>query len=73
MSLRGLSDDKWAHALKGLSTLAKFLGIHDVFSALRRNYGLKWAGKSSAGLIIARLTKAVDAWNLVIDLGGGIG
>jgi len=58
--LRLLSDDKRSHVLKALSALAKFLGIHDDFKTLIRNYGLKWAGKSSDDLIIARLTKAVN-------------
>lgn len=46
--------------LKALSALAKFLGVYDDFKRLRRNYGLKWGGKSSDDLIIARLTKVVD-------------
>lgn len=57
--LRTLSDDKRAHALKGLSALAKFLGVYDTFKRLRRNYGLKWGGRSSDDFIIARLTKVV--------------
>jgi hypothetical protein len=58
--LRRLSDDKMVHVLKVLSALAKFLGVYDDFKRLRRNYGLKWGGKSSDDLIIARLTKVVD-------------
>jgi intergrase/recombinase len=58
--LRKLSDDKRVHVLKALSALAKFLGIYDDFKALRRNYGLKWSGKNSDDIIIARLTKVVN-------------
>jgi intergrase/recombinase len=46
--------------MKALSALSKFLGIYDEFKALVRNYGLKWAGKSSDEIVIARITKSVD-------------
>jgi len=59
--LRKLNDDKRVHVLKALSALAKFVGVYDDFRALRRNYGLKWSGKNSDDVIIARLTKVVDS------------
>jgi hypothetical protein len=54
-----LSQDKRAHVMNSLSALSKFLGIHDQFSALVKNYGLKWTIRSD-DLIIARFTKSVD-------------
>jgi len=59
--LRLLSDDKRVHVLKALSALSKFLGVYDDFRALVRNYGLKWTGRSGDDIIIARLTRVVDA------------
>jgi hypothetical protein len=45
--------------MAGLSALSKFLGIHEEFRALIKNYGLKWSVRSD-DLIIARFTKAKD-------------
>ncbi|RJS93667.1 hypothetical protein CW705_01445 [Candidatus Bathyarchaeota archaeon] len=59
--LRLLSDDKRVHVLKALSALSKFLGVYDEFKGLVRNYGLKWTGRNGDDLIIARLTRVVDA------------
>lgn len=42
-----------------LSALSKFLGIHEQFSALVKNYGLKWSVRGD-DLPIARFTKSVD-------------
>lgn len=54
-----LSQDKRAHVMNALSALSKFLGIHEQFSALIKNYGLKWSVRSD-DLLIARFTKSVD-------------
>jgi hypothetical protein len=55
---------KRQHALKGLSALSKFCGVYDDFRALIKNYGLKWAGKRSEGLIIERLTRTINGEDL---------
>jgi hypothetical protein len=51
--------------MNALSALSKFLGIHEQFSALIKNYGLKWSVRSG-DLLIARFTKSVDP-NEVFD------
>ena len=51
---------KRTHVLKALSNLAKFLGIHDEYRRLIRNYGISWKGRSTDELIIDRLTKVKD-------------
>jgi len=51
--------------MAALSALSKFLGIHEQFSALVKNYGLKWSVRSD-DLIIARFSKSVDP-NAVFD------
>ncbi|MEM1582731.1 MAG: hypothetical protein QXK89_09530 [Candidatus Bathyarchaeia archaeon] len=53
--LLGLSESKRLHALKALSALAKFIGVHERFRELVKNYGFKW-GKCSDELIIRRIT-----------------
>jgi intergrase/recombinase len=55
-----LSDSKRRHALAALAALAKFLGIHEDFKALVRNFGLHWTGKSVDDLIIERMVKVKD-------------
>ena len=52
--LLGLSESKRLHALKALSALAKFIGVHERFRGLVKNYGFKW-GKCSDDLIIRRI------------------
>jgi hypothetical protein len=47
--------------LKVLSNLSKFLGMHEDFRRLVKDYGLKWRGRSSDDLIIERLTKVVGS------------
>ena len=54
-----LSQDKRAHVMNALSALSKFLGIHEDFLKLVKNYGLKWTVRSD-DIIIARFTKSVD-------------
>lgn len=46
--------------MKGLSALAKFLGVYEDFKALIENYGLTWKSGNADDLIISRLTKAAD-------------
>jgi intergrase/recombinase len=58
--LKSLSDDKKAHVLKGLSALAKFLGIYEDFKAAVKNYGITWAGRSKDDIVIERMTKIQD-------------
>ncbi|MEM3629385.1 MAG: integrase [Candidatus Bathyarchaeia archaeon] len=60
-----LSQDKRAHVMNSLSALSKFLGMHEEFLRLVKNYGLKWQVKSD-DIVIARFTKSVDA-NEVFD------
>jgi len=52
-----LSEHKKTHIMKALSALSKFLGMHEEFLKLVKNYGFKWS-ISSDDLIIARFTKA---------------
>jgi hypothetical protein len=56
-----LSKGKMPHVLKSLSNLSKFLGMHEDFRRLVKDYGLKWRGRSSDDLIIERLTKVADS------------
>ena len=58
--LKLLSDGKRRHVLKSLSALAKYFGIYEDFKRLVRNYGVKWVGKSSADILIERLTKIAN-------------
>jgi len=51
------AESKRRHTLTALAALAKFLGVHDDFKVLVRNYGLQWTGKSADDLIIERMTK----------------
>jgi len=54
-----LREGKRAHIMKGLSALSKFLGMHEEFLKLIKNYGFKWSIRSD-DLIIARFTKTED-------------
>jgi len=58
--LKLLTDSQRVHVMKALAVLSKFLGIHEDFSRLVKNYGLKWSEKQSSDLIIERLTKTVN-------------
>jgi intergrase/recombinase len=55
--LLALNNEKRAHVMRALSALSKFLGIHERFTALVKNYGLKWSVRSD-DLLIARFAKA---------------
>jgi hypothetical protein len=61
--LLDLSKDQCAHCMNALSSLSKFLGVHDEFSVLIKKYGLKWSVRSD-DLVIARFTKTVDPLDL---------
>jgi len=63
--LLDLTKDKRLHCMASLSALSKFLGIHEQFSTLVKNYGLKWSVRSD-DLLIARFTKSSDP-NAVFD------
>ena len=58
--LKTVSDGVRIHALKGLAVLSKYLGIYDLFKALKRRYGLKWSGKTTDELVIDQLNKVQD-------------
>lgn len=57
--LLDLSKDQCSHCMNALSSLSKFLGMHDEFTMLIKKYGLKWNVRSD-DLINARFTKRVD-------------
>ena len=59
--LKMLNDSLREHVLKALSALSKFLGMHEEFLRLVKNYGLKWSSRRSEDFIIARLTRNVNA------------
>ena len=60
-----MNDDKRVHVMKSLAALSKFLGCHDYFSGLVKNYGLKWSSKSSGDLLIERMLRAVDQGDII--------
>jgi intergrase/recombinase len=55
-----LTEDKKGHVLKGLSALAKYLGIYQDFQTMIQNYGLSWVGKNKDDVVIERMTKIQD-------------
>jgi intergrase/recombinase len=55
--LNSFSECKRHHILEGLSALAKFLGVYEVFKELMKAYGLKWRTSNPEDLIIARMSK----------------
>ena len=60
-----MSDEKRVHVMKALSALSKFLGCHEYFTNLVKNYGLKWSGKSSSDLLIERMFKVSNLQDIV--------
>ena len=54
-----LGQSKRAHVMNALSALSKFLGMHEQFSQLVKDYGFKWTIRSD-DLIIARFTKTAN-------------
>ena len=72
-SIKQLSGPKTVKVLKGLSSLAKFIGCYENFQKLVRNYGLTWVSRSADDLIIDRLSKTQDPdeiWNWIRDVKG---
>ena len=55
--LINLTDSMRPNAMKALSALSKYLGMHEDFKLLVKNYSLKWTGRSAEDLIIDRITK----------------
>ena len=55
-TLKTLSTDRRLHAMKTLSALAKFLGMHQEFQSLIKAYGLKWSVNND-DVILARLSR----------------
>jgi hypothetical protein len=43
--------------MKALAALSKYLGMHEDFKLLVKNYSLKWTGRSADDLIVDRITK----------------
>ena len=52
-----LSPGKRRMIMASLAALSKFLGMYEDWRQLTRQYSLKWAGRSSADIVIDRLTK----------------
>ncbi len=63
--IHSFSDGKRSATIKALCTLSKFLGMHTEFSAMIKNFGLKWAGRSDDDVIIDRLSKNSDVKPLI--------
>jgi len=63
--LNTFSDSKRNHTMKGLSALAKFLGIYGDFKDLIKAHGLKWSSGNTDDLIISRLTKAAETQDVI--------
>jgi hypothetical protein len=69
--IKQLPPGKVSRVLKALSALSKFLGCHDDFKKLIKNFGLTWCGRSADDLIIDRLTKTEDPeeiWQWIRDV-----
>jgi len=58
--LSGVSVEKRRNILTALSNLSKFLGKHEVFKWLMKDYGLKWQTTKAEDLLISRMTKVKD-------------
>ncbi|MFB3889399.1 MAG: hypothetical protein ACE14S_07900 [Candidatus Bathyarchaeia archaeon] len=63
--LHTFSDGKRTSIIKALCTLSKYLGMHSEFTAMIKNFGLKWAGRSDDDIIIDRLSKNTDIKPLI--------
>jgi intergrase/recombinase len=55
--IRDLKDTIRPNALKAISCLAKYLGVHEEFKLLVKNYSLKWSGRKAEDLIVDGITK----------------
>jgi intergrase/recombinase len=55
--VRDLRETLRPNVVKALSSLAKYLGIHEQYKKLVKDYGLTWKGKATDDLVIERLVK----------------
>ena len=55
------SESKKRHAVIALLALSKFLGVHENFKQLVKNYGMKVNGKDNDDIVISRLLKTSNA------------
>jgi intergrase/recombinase len=55
------SESKKRHAVIALLSLSKFLGVHESFKQLVKNYGIKVNGKNNDDIVISRLLKTSNA------------
>jgi hypothetical protein len=55
--ITNLKETARPNAMKALAALSKYLGMHEDFKLLVKNYCLKWTGKSAEDLIVDRITK----------------
>ena len=55
--ISNLKETMRPNAMKSLSALSKYLGVHEDFKLLVKNYCLKWTGRSADDLIVDRITK----------------
>jgi hypothetical protein len=58
--LCGFSVSKRRHVLIALSNLSKFLGMHEVFQRLMKEYGLQWETVKAEDLLISRMSKTSE-------------
>jgi len=63
--LNTFSDAKRSHVLNALSGLAKFIGMYVEFRRLVNDYGLKWKTTNADDLIISRLTRASQNYDVI--------
>jgi len=59
--IRTFSNGKKEHTLKALSLLSKWLGCHEYFKALVKNYGIKLSKRNNDDIIISRLCRNTNA------------
>jgi hypothetical protein len=55
------SESKKRHSVIALLSLSKFLGVHESFKQLVKNYGIKVNGKDNDDIVISRLLKTSNA------------
>jgi len=55
--ISNLKETARPNAMKALAALSKYLGMHEDFKLLVKNYSLKWTGRSAEDLIVDRITK----------------
>jgi hypothetical protein len=58
--LSSLKETLRPNAMKALAALSKYMGMHEDFKLLVKNYSLKWTGRSADDLIVDRITKVQD-------------